>query len=407
MNVKEIVMKFLTEIVKKNYQYLANKFYKSRALNFDVLSSFFIIQMLTAVSIISYTYIKNSDMLVDFSNRIVESISSSEVTLISNRFNTAMHSTELGSYLMHDISRVDVKNKDIIRFMMGHMTQFKFAEAIFVCTESNYFLLVMRVKKDATYATNQTKLLPKKAAFIVRVIDGTSLKPKEFWHYLDEYGNKLVEEIIPESQINFVAKSRLWYQKAQQMRAKIWTDVFIGNPEKSTLVACAVPLFSHKGEFTGVMASSINLSKLSKEPFFNSGISMIINEKREIVAHPNEKNIGKNIDGEPKLITINELNDKIVSEAFRIQSQQVEKERFIFESNKNTYIALLKKIQNYGFINWSYLMITPIDNFIGEVKVTQRNSLRHIQVRSATRCKFSLKASRGVNHPKDFLGVVL
>ena len=32
---------------------------------------------------------------------------------------------------------------------------------------------------------------------------------------------------------------------------------------------------------------------------------------------------------------------------------------------------------------------------------------RHIQVRSATRCKFSLKASRGVNHPKDFLGVVL
>ncbi len=31
----------------------------------------------------------------------------------------------------------------------------------------------------------------------------------------------------------------------------------------------------------------------------------------------------------------------------------------------------------------------------------------HIQVRSATRCKFSLKASRGVNHPKDFLGVVL
>ena len=34
-------------------------------------------------------------------------------------------------------------------------------------------------------------------------------------------------------------------------------------------------------------------------------------------------------------------------------------------------------------------------------------SPRHIQVRSATRCKFSLKASRGVNHPKDFLGVVL
>ena len=375
MNEKEIVMSFLTEIVKKSYKHLANKFYKSRALNFDVLGSFFIIQILTAVSIISYTYMKNSDVLVDFSNRIVENISSSEVALISNRFNTAMHSTELGSYLMHDVSSVDVKNKDIIHFMMGHMTQFKFAEAIFVCTESNYFLLVMRVKKDATYVTNETKLLPRKAAFILRVIDGTSSKPKEFWHYLDEDGKKLVEEIIPESQITFVPKNRMWYQKAQQMRANIWTDVYIGNPGKSTLVACAVPLFSHKGEFTGVVASSINLAKLSNEPFFNSGISMIINEKREIIAHPNEKNIGKNLNGEPRLITIDELNDKIVTEAFRIQSQQTEKERFIFESIKNTYIALLKKLQNYGFANWSYLMITPIDNFIGGVKITQRNSL--------------------------------
>ena len=40
-------------------------------------------------------------------------------------------------------------------------------------------------------------------------------------------------------------------------------------------------------------------------------------------------------------------------------------------------------------------------------ELAKASSGSHIQVRSATRCKFSLKASRGVNHPKDFLGVVL
>lgn len=368
-------MRFLKEIIKKFYLHLANKLYKSRNLNFDVLSSFFILQIVTALSILSYTYVKNSHILVDFSNRIVESISSSEVSLISNSFNTAMHSTELGSHLLRDISNVDVHNKDLIQFMIGHLTQFKFAEAIFVCTESNYFMLLMRTEYGATYVTNTAKPLPKKATFMIRVIDGTSLKPVEVWYYLDEDGNKIAEETIPQSQITFIPKNRTWYQKSQQMRTNIWTDVYIGNPGKRTLVACAVPLFSENGEFTGVIASSINLNKLSKEPFFNSGISMIINQKGEIIAHPNEANIGQNVDGLPKLIEVRELSDQTVTEAFRIRGQQTAKERFLFEVNKCEYIALFKKIKNEGFTDWEYFMITPIDNFIGGVKITQRNSL--------------------------------
>lgn len=369
-------MKVLLENFKKFYLYLINKFYKSRNLNFDVLSSFFILQIITAVSIVSYTYIKNSSTIVDFSDRIVESISSSEVSLISTSLNAAMHSTELGSFLVRDPSTINEKNKDLIQFMIGHIKQFKFAEAIFICTESNYFILIMRTKKDATYVQNSEKPLPKKVEFLVRVIDGTTFTPTETWHYLNGNGDKLDEELIPSSQINFVPKSRSWYQKTKQMNANIWSDVYIGNPGKNTLVACGVPLFLQDGTFAGVIATSINLSQLSAEPFFNSGISMIINNKNEIIAHPNGDNLGKNIDGEVKLLTINEIKDKVVTSAFQEIMKDEKKERFIFEHDDSTYIALLKSIKNEGLANnWKFLMITPIDNFIGGVKVTQRNSL--------------------------------
>ncbi|MCX7342534.1 MAG: hypothetical protein NT128_00060, partial [Proteobacteria bacterium] len=102
-------MELIKTALKKFYQYLGDKLFRSRNLNFDVLSSFFILQVITAVSIVSYTYINNSKTLVDFSNRMMDDDSSTEIVSICNTFKNVMRSTELGSYLVRDISMVDIK----------------------------------------------------------------------------------------------------------------------------------------------------------------------------------------------------------------------------------------------------------------------------------------------------------
>lgn len=361
---------------KKFYLYFIDKFYKSRNLNFDILSSFFILQVITAIFIISYTYVNNSRTLVDFSNRLMDDVSNYEVTTITSNFNDVIRSTELGSYLVRDISKVDIKNKDLIQFMVGHLRQFKSLDSVYVATEAGYFIQLKRIWPGATYRLGTSKLLPKKAVFALRVVDRTTPKVFEVWYYLDDSANKLEEEVIPESQITFVPKSRPWYQRTLQMRTNIWTDVFIADASMSPSIACAVPLFSTNGEFEGVASSAIGLGQLSEDLVLNSGSqSMIINQKGEVIAHPTEKDIYKNINGEAKLITVNELTDKTAAEAFRVRTQQVEKQRFLFKVNNVEYIALFKPVKNEGFAGWDYLMITPIDNFIGGVKATQHNTL--------------------------------
>ena len=360
---------------KKLYVYLGDKLFRSRNLNFDVLSSFFVLQVITAVSIVSYTYINNSKTLVDFSNRLMEDVSASEITTISSNFTDVMRSTELGSYLVRDISKVDMKNKDLVQFKMGHLRQFKLVDSFYIGTESGYFIQLKQLAAGSTYRVGTTKLLPKKAIFALRVVDRTTPKASEVWYYLDESGNKLDEEVIPESQITLNAKNRPWYQKTLQSRANSWTDIFVSDATMASTIACSVPLLSDTGEITGVISSSIGLSNLSAELVLNSGISMVINQKGEVIAHPSEKNLSKIINGEPKLITVSDLKDKTVAEAFRVRTQQAEKERFIFTFNEIEYIALFKVIKNEGFAGWDYLMLTPIDDFIGSVKVTQRNTL--------------------------------
>ena len=360
---------------KKLYFYLGDKFFRSRNLNFDVLSSFFVLQIITAVSIVSYTYINNSKTIVDFSNRLMDNVSASEVTNISKTLNNVMRSTVLGSYLVRDTSKVDMKNKDLIQFMMGHLDQFQCVDGVYIGTDSDYFMLLKRVLPDSKYQNGTTKLLPKKAAFALRIIDRTTPKTTEIWYYLDESGNKLDEEIIPQSQITYNHKNRPWYQQTEESGLNTWTDIFVGNTDKKNTIACSVPLFSNSGKFVGIISSSIRLSSMSIGFISGSWVSMVINQKGEVITHPSEKNLSKIINGEPKLITVSDLKDKTVAEAFRVRTQQAEKERFIFKFNEIEYIALFKAIKNEGFDGWDYLMLTTIDDFIGSVKVTQRNTL--------------------------------
>lgn len=89
------------KIASKNfYKYLVDTFLRSRNLKFDVLSSFFTLQMITAISIVSYTFVNNSRSLVELSDHLMEDISSSEISTIGGSFREVMGSTELGSYLV-------------------------------------------------------------------------------------------------------------------------------------------------------------------------------------------------------------------------------------------------------------------------------------------------------------------
>lgn len=362
-------------MIKSFFDMLTDRF-RSRNLRFDILSSFFVLQVITAISIVTYTYINNSRTIVDFSNRLMENASLSEVTSIADNFRELLTSTEIGGYLVRDTTKAAVISKDLIQFMLGNCRKYKLVDSIYVATESGYFVQVIPLAPGSTYRVEQTKVLPKKAKYALRIHDRSDVKPAEVWIYLDDDGKKLDEEKIPEAQITFVHKNRPWYTKTAQNRSNIWTDIFVSDATQTPTIACGVPLLSDSGEFIGVFSASVGLPKLALDLQKSAikGVSMVINQKGEIVAHPTEKNYSKVVATETKLITIDDLTDKSASTAYRLK--QIDKQpRFIFKSGGIEYIALFKDFILEGFKGWEFLMITPLDEYIGAVKHTQRNTL--------------------------------
>ena len=273
--------------------------------------------------------------------------------------------------------------------MMGHVRQFRLVDSVYIGTESGYFLQVKQLLPGETYRVGTSKLLPKKVAFALRIVDRTTAKATEIWYYLDDAGNKIDEESIPESQITFMLKNRPWYQQTMQTGEKNWTDVFVSDATMLPSVACSIPLFSAFGEFVGAISSTVALSNLSSLLQINSvkGLSMVVNPKGEIIAHPNEKNFSKIINGQAKLITVDDLKDKTAAEAFRVRVEKGQPRRFLFTFDSSEYIALFKDLghevgkevseeaRNKGFNGWEFMMLVKTDEFLGKVKETQRETL--------------------------------
>ncbi|MBW8308099.1 MAG: adenylate/guanylate cyclase domain-containing protein [Candidatus Paracaedibacteraceae bacterium] len=353
------------------------KLITQRNLRFDILSSFFIIQVLTASSIVYYTYTNNSDSILELSQKMMDDLSESKIDRIRTRFEGVQTAVLMGSYILKSSSEISTSNKILLDYSVAVVRQYPFIESIFMGTEDGKFFQIKILPPNSTYRSNQ-RLLPKRAKIAIRAVERNGLTTKETWSYMDNDSRILEVEELPPSQILYNHKVREWYQRALQTRSQIWTNIYIFSTTGLPGVANAVPLSTYKGQYFGVIGSDIPLdgfAEILKNVHFE-GVSMILTKKGEIIASPFENSPAKVslMNPDAQLKTVKDLNNKLPAEAFRLY-QITNKSKFIFSYEDQTYIASFKDYDPVVFKDWLYVIIMPIDNLIGQIKQTQQNTL--------------------------------
>jgi adenylate cyclase len=348
-----------------------------RNLRFDILSSFFIIQVLTASSIVYYTYTNNSESILELSQKMMDDLSESKIDRIRTRFEGVQTAVLMGSYILKSSDEISTSNKILLDYSVAVVRQYPFIESIFMGTEDGKFFQIKILPPNSTYRSNQ-RLLPKKAKIAIRAVERNGLATKETWSYMDNDSRILEVEELPPSQILYNHKVREWYQRSLQTRSQIWTNIYIFSTTGLPGVANAVPLSTYNGQYFGVIGSDIPLdgfTAILKNIHFE-GISMILTRKGEIVASPFENSPAKVslTNSDTQLKTVKDLNNKLPAEAFRLY-QITNKNKFIFSYENQTYIASFKEYDPVVFKDWLYIIIMPIDTLIGQIKETQQNTL--------------------------------
>lgn len=350
-------------------------FWKSRKLQVDILTEFFILLLATSFSIIWYSYANNSKSFIKFSDDLIKQISRNSIEKTIVYLEQARSTSNLTRLLIEKPEDVDINNTKVIAFMLGALREYEYLESLYICNDAGNFLQVRRLPPKSTYRS-YTKLLPGGSEYAIRFVDRKAPgEETETWYYRDKDGRTLDVEVLPKAMYDH--RLRSWYIGVRQSVSLYWSDIYIFNTSRMPGLTVVYPFVDNNGRFYGASASDITMDTMSRflkeSKIGEHGIAFIISDKGELIAHNDMSQVVR-VEGEDlKMVLVDDVQDRKIAIAYQIHKNST-KGRFIFDKDGVDYIATFTKFPATFGKNWEVGILVPLDEFISDVNKTQRET---------------------------------
>jgi adenylate cyclase len=331
-------------------------FLKSRSLRVDILTAFGGLLIITVVSIIFYYYRSTSNIVRDLSNDLMDQATHIVIQKTTNYLSPATVMAEMSARLTRAgaLSLADHKELEIyaIEMMQSHPQ----IAMINIGDEQGNFLMPKRMP-DGTIAT--------------KIIDRTVTPPKTTWKYRNR------DFQVVKTKISFTddydPRRRPWYQGAKKTGGSFWTDLYAFYTDRKLGITAAFPVLGEDGACLGVFGLDMELENLST--FLNSlkigktGIVYIYNEKKELVAYPDQARVidSDSEDGILRTVYVEELGIPSLTASFQ-KHARTGSQRFVVEAEGRRFLASFSDFPPSFHKPWKVAVVVPEQDFIGGVQ---------------------------------------
>lgn len=249
-----------------------------------------LVVLLLAVSSIFtlvYTYIETSDGALKSAWQMMKSTNGSMRRDVLRYMGTAKRTVTAATWDFRNLSSVRNHYNEMFAAMSGQLRAQREIFAISAGDSTGSLLMVGKIFDEPKYSVNKAKALPAEVAFRSHYVD----RPGGIEYYL--YMNKKMEVIdrenVPAAQINYDARTKVWYMDADKAKGNAWTDVRIyQNGEFGTANVEAIR--DAQGKTKMVVSASIALSLKdgisSRLTVGQNGIAFILDGDGQVIAYP-------------------------------------------------------------------------------------------------------------------------
>jgi len=169
------------------------------------------------------------------------------------------------------------------------------------------------------------------------------------------------------------------YQGARLRKVLAISEPIINPDTGYPVISMAYPI-RVDGRFVGAASANITLGVLSK--FLNghgaspNSVTLIADQLGRIIAHPVVAKGMQHSTGRIELATLPDLDEPQVVKAVQ-QRKALGVDRFSFElgADGKEYVAAFSKIPDKVVTEWEVIVVTPTDDFVGDLKQTNRKLL--------------------------------
>jgi len=339
------------------------------------ISAIFALLILPALgAVIAFSYYENARNLTNVSQRFIDRARDDALDMASNFFEPVAATIRL-------VAEVATARPEFFRTEESRNTLYQALisapqiDAVYTSFNDGYHRVVTRMDED-------------------RRRTDPRIPPRANWHssYIDDYASgaqrarhRRFFEKWPEpiggytEDTKFDVQALPHYQAARLRMGLAITDPIINPDTGYAVISMAYPI-RFDGQFVGAASANITLGVLSK--FLDThraspnSITLIADQRGDIIAHPVMPKGMRRSKERVELATLSELDEPQVVKAVQ-QRKALGVDRFSFElgADGKEYVAAFSKIPDKVVTEWEVIVVTPTDDFVGDLKQTNRKLL--------------------------------
>lgn len=337
------------------------QFFKHRKLRVDILTIFLSLFAISFIFVITFTYLKNSKSILEFSKGEVQRASAVIVERVASLVQDVELIPEITSGLILNLPESSLGNPALTAYMLDVLKYYPKIYAFYFGRPNGNYIEVSNLSlvNQTQFISEPSKPLPSGAIYSLRIIDRLQASPIEKWEYKNSNFETVATENTP---LVFDPRMRPWYLGAKFANALFWTDVYSFSTTGLPGITLSDPIYQKTGELSGVIGVDLTLSFLenflAQQKIGKTGKAFIMNKTGEVIIPLGVASAKKGISSD------------ISSIAFEEYSKH-KKQSFIIKSNKIEYLVYFNPFPLSSGKEWLITIIVPLNDYFGNLFKTQ------------------------------------
>ncbi len=339
-----------------------------RTLRVNILTLFLALFTLSFAFVISFSYLRSSDAIEEFSIAEIERVSSVVLERVIAMIVDAEQMPRISSFFINQSEEISFDNPVLTSYLLNVIDGEPNFSHVYVGSKEGIYVGAndITLSSQTHYYTNPNKPLPSNALYSMIYIDGSKSPAPEIVNYRNRDLVAICYEEL--SLMNYDPRLRPWYQGALDTRGLYWTDVYVFRDTLDKGVSVSYPILDANEEIIGVFGVDISFVLLSgflaEQKIGKSGEVYILDREGKIVVTP------KIDDKEHKL----NYHANALSDAYQEYRASGEKS-FYFESFGTKYLAHIDAVPFITGNEWLIAVVVPNSDFFGALQHTQMTIL--------------------------------
>ncbi|MBS3905348.1 MAG: hypothetical protein KGZ39_08495 [Simkania sp.] len=344
-----------------------------RNLRFDILTVFLFLLTISSISIIWFTYSRQSKAILDVSTTTIERVNSIIIEKLSCLTKDLQQIPSITGALIKQKNLISLENSSLPFFMFNTLRSVPSLAGLYITTPDGKELEATNLLAldISHYKTDLSIPLPEGCTYLLRKVDYTKNLLIETIDFKNEHLQTISS--ASSSNVQYDARSRPWYLGAVKTKMLYWTAAYKYYSTGELGITVSLPLYTSQGDLIAVIGADLPLTALSNflahQPIGNSGKAFILDSSGTLILPPLAE--GKSTP----------ISSEMLSFAYA-QALKTSEKNFIFDFRGTPYLASMhlfpldaKRFPLDGKNGWSILIIDPLSDFFSGVLKIQKEAL--------------------------------